>query len=422
MFLRYSSREMRKLQGAVHWPIGGQQAGAKPAPAGIVLADVQRAGAKLEDLLQDLQRAPQRPRVGKRPVKLHAPLLGRARDFDAGIILVGVDFQVGKGLVVAEVAVELGQQVFDQPGLHEQGVDLALGVEVVDVADFLDQPGGAGVFRGRLEEVAARAGAEVFRLADIDHPAGGILHQVDAGGVREGPHLLGRRRVVVGNLRYCGDFGHESLGGDCRRFSCGRVATDIGPSAAASIIVRRSDGTSFRACHWLCQCRSSLRPKALAEPVAPKNGPLPLFFRRQVPQPRRQGVEASQFGLCWASVPAKSPPWTRLRTSTIRLANWEISGRGEAICPTSACWAGVIKSRNKVKSRFLTTTTSSRWTIDSRRSAFQACFSSNSASSVRRVKLLPAICAVNSSVFTRTCSAAAGRRSSGRRTAGRRGD
>ena len=66
--------------------------------------------------------------------------LRRAGEFHAGKILVGVDFQVGKGLVVAEVAVELGQDVLDEAGFHQQGIDLALGVEVVDVADLLDQP------------------------------------------------------------------------------------------------------------------------------------------------------------------------------------------------------------------------------------------------------------------------------------------
>ena len=54
----------------------------------------------------------------------------------AGKILVRVDLQVGEGLVVAEVAVELRQDVLDQPGFHQQGVDLAFGLEVVDVADF----------------------------------------------------------------------------------------------------------------------------------------------------------------------------------------------------------------------------------------------------------------------------------------------
>ena len=37
----------------------GQQAGPEPSPAGVVLLDVQRAGAELEDPLKDLDGAPQ---------------------------------------------------------------------------------------------------------------------------------------------------------------------------------------------------------------------------------------------------------------------------------------------------------------------------------------------------------------------------
>ena len=55
----------------------GQQARAKPSPARVAFFDVQGAGAKLEDLLQDRQRPAQRPRIGERPVKLRAALLRR---------------------------------------------------------------------------------------------------------------------------------------------------------------------------------------------------------------------------------------------------------------------------------------------------------------------------------------------------------
>ena len=105
----------------------GQQARAEPTPARILLGDVQRAGAELEDLLQDLQGAPQAAGVGERPVELRAAVAGRAGDFHAGKFLVRVDFQVGKGLVVAEVAIVFRQDVLDQPGFHEEGVDVAFG-------------------------------------------------------------------------------------------------------------------------------------------------------------------------------------------------------------------------------------------------------------------------------------------------------
>ena len=162
----------------------------------------------------------------------------------------------------------------------------------------------------------------------------------------------------------------------------------------------------------VARCANGTVPLRLL--YAPQDGPVSSGRRATFPPPAsptawkgRRGV-AVRPGAALLE-PVKSPPWTRLRTSAIRLANWEITVWGEAIGPTNACSAGVIRSRNNVRSRFFTTTTtSSRWTTFSRRSALQACFSSNSASSVRKVKLLPAICAVNSSVFTRTCRGAAG--------------
>ena len=151
-------------------PDRGQQAGPEPPPARILGGNLQRAGAELEDLLQDLQGPPQAAGIGERPVQLRAAVAGRAGDLHPGKLLVGVDLQVGKGLVVAEVAIVFRQDVLDQPGFHQQGVDVALGQEVVDVADFLHPGGRAGIFGRRLEKIAARAGAEVLGLADVDHP------------------------------------------------------------------------------------------------------------------------------------------------------------------------------------------------------------------------------------------------------------
>ena len=83
--------------------------------------------------------------------------------------------------------------------------------EEVDVGDLADQVGRAAVVGGRLEEVAAGPGPQVLGLADVDHPAGGVLHQVDAGRVRKLADL-GRRPAeaeVVAQQRLvrrgCGD-------------------------------------------------------------------------------------------------------------------------------------------------------------------------------------------------------------------------
>ena len=61
-----------------------------------------------------------------------------------------MDLQVGESLVVLEIAIELGLDVLDQPGFHEQGIDLALRLQAVYIADFEHQAGRARVFGCRL--------------------------------------------------------------------------------------------------------------------------------------------------------------------------------------------------------------------------------------------------------------------------------
>ena len=110
-----------------------------------------------------------------------APLRPRlASDLDTRKVLVRRDLQVGKTLVVAEVAVELGLDVLDQPRFHQEGVDFALGFDEVDVVRLAHELRGSLVVGRRRQEVAAGAGAQVLRLADVDHPAGLVLKQVDA--------------------------------------------------------------------------------------------------------------------------------------------------------------------------------------------------------------------------------------------------
>ena len=164
-----------------------EQAGAEPPPARVVLLDVQRAGAELEDPLQDLDRPAQALGPRERAVELDAAVERLAGEVDAGEVLAGGDLQVGEGLVVLEVAVVLGLDVLDQPGLHQQGVDLAVGGQELDVGHLVDPVADAAVAGGGLVEVRAGAAAQVLRLADVDHPPLGVLHQVEA---RRGGELL----------------------------------------------------------------------------------------------------------------------------------------------------------------------------------------------------------------------------------------
>ena len=149
--------------------------------------------------------APRRaPALANGPKSFTPRSRGCAGDFDARKILARRDLQVRKRLVVFQLLVVLRLNVLDQPRFHQQGIDFAVAVDEVDVGDFLDPVGGAALGHRPFEEVAAGPAAQVLGLADVDHPAGGILHQIDAGragkfadlsgGPAEGGALVDRRR------------------------------------------------------------------------------------------------------------------------------------------------------------------------------------------------------------------------------------
>ncbi len=115
-----------------------QQAGPEPPPAGVVLLDVERAGAELEDPLQDLDRPAQALGPGERAVELDAAVERLAGEVHPGKVLAGGDLEVGERLVVLEVLVVLGLDVLDQPRLQQQGIDLAVGGQEVDVGHLAD--------------------------------------------------------------------------------------------------------------------------------------------------------------------------------------------------------------------------------------------------------------------------------------------
>ena len=165
MSLRYSSLRDPQVARGRALVDRRQQARPKPPPALVVRLDVERAGAKLEHLLQHLHRPAQAAGAGERAVQLHAAGARLARDFDARKILVRRDLQVGKALVVAEVAVELRLNVLDQPRFHQQRVDFALGFQKVDVVRLAHELAGAPIVgRGLPENSCPRGPADCFAL------------------------------------------------------------------------------------------------------------------------------------------------------------------------------------------------------------------------------------------------------------------
>ena len=90
-----------------------QQARPEPPPARVVLLDVERAGAELEDPLQDLDRPAQALGPGKWAVELDPRVLGFAGEVDPRKILASGDLEIGEALVIFEVVVVFRLDVFD---------------------------------------------------------------------------------------------------------------------------------------------------------------------------------------------------------------------------------------------------------------------------------------------------------------------
>ena len=121
------------------------------------------------------------PGVAERAIEPDALAARLAGDLDSWELFARADLQVGEGLVVFQILVELGADVLDHPRLGEHGGDGVGGFDEVHVADEADPVADAAVVGGLLGEVRAGPRAEVLGLADVDDVPAFVLHQVDAG-------------------------------------------------------------------------------------------------------------------------------------------------------------------------------------------------------------------------------------------------
>src|SRR5262249_5217528 len=127
-----------------------QQTGTKPAPARVILLDVERAGAKLENPLEHLDGAAQTFGAREGTIELHAAVERLPGEVHPREILASRDLKVREGLVVLEVLVVPGLDILDQAGLQEECVDLAIGSQEVDVGHFADPVADPPVLGRRL--------------------------------------------------------------------------------------------------------------------------------------------------------------------------------------------------------------------------------------------------------------------------------
>ena len=88
---------------------------------------------------------------------------------------------VGVGLVVAQQDVEARLALFDQVVFKCQRLALVVDDDVLDIDRLAHERAGLRILKlVGFEKVAAHARAQVFRLADIDHHALGVLVQIAA--------------------------------------------------------------------------------------------------------------------------------------------------------------------------------------------------------------------------------------------------
>ena len=103
-------------------------------------------------------------------------------------------------LVVAELDVEARLVLLDELVLEEHRLLLGAGDDHLDVAEqILEQRHEEAVVAPARVEVAADPRAQAGRLADVDHLAGPVLHEVAAGRSREGLERLTEGVVHRGN-------------------------------------------------------------------------------------------------------------------------------------------------------------------------------------------------------------------------------
>src|SRR5206468_5466134 len=94
---------------------------------------------ELKDPLEHLHRDPQPPCTGEWPVELDALPSRRARKLDPWELLAIANLEVRERLVVLEIAVKARLNVLDQPGFHQEGVDVTVGGNEIDVDDVFDE-------------------------------------------------------------------------------------------------------------------------------------------------------------------------------------------------------------------------------------------------------------------------------------------
>jgi hypothetical protein len=155
--------------------------------------NLDRAGSEREQPPDEIHRLVDAGRRCVRPEIAAAVVDELARPLDAREVVGEGDLDVRVALVVLEPDVEPRLEPLDQVGLEQQRLADAVDLGHLDVRDPVDDaadPVALAHRGGLLLPVAAHPMAQALRLADIEHVAPGVLHQVHAGAI--GQTLQGR--------------------------------------------------------------------------------------------------------------------------------------------------------------------------------------------------------------------------------------
>ena len=165
-----------------------------------------RSRADRGDLAQDIDGLACRAAVGVGSEVARIGPMALARVLDRGKRVPLRDGDVGIGLIVLVVDVEIGVVLGDEVALQDEGLVLGIDHDVVEARHQLHHERGLLPVIGQ-RDVLLHAGAQVLGLADVYHIARGVLPKI-AAGIRgdlgdlldEGRHsALPRLRDVAGS-------------------------------------------------------------------------------------------------------------------------------------------------------------------------------------------------------------------------------
>ena len=216
--------------GLAHQPGAGSQAVEQlvlQAGAGAGRQAPLLAGAHPEGLLHDFQGFPGHAAGGvgaeiEGPVRVKPPDEPEGRE---GFLQVQAEAEII--FVIPKHDVVTGPVLLDEVALQDEGFPAGGGEDHIHPGHFLEHQGGLGVVLLRGLEVGGQAVLEVHGLADVEHPAAGVLEQIDAAALGDAEQGRGQGRIRRRGL-YIGG-GHLILRITARRALSRRVSEWGGP-------------------------------------------------------------------------------------------------------------------------------------------------------------------------------------------------